>query len=393
MSLQALRDRMAAPRRRAFASGGVALAVGLVSAVFWPDAFFEAYLVGFLLVAGAALGSLALLSLQHVAAGEWGFVSRRTLEAASRTVYFLPLLFAPLLFGLDRLYPWWSPAESSDLVAHKAPYLNRAFFLVRAAVYFTVWAVLAWRLNKWSREQDEGERVYVNRLQMLGAVGMLLYGLTITFASVDWVMSREPAWYSTIYGLLFMVGQVLTALAFTVLALRELRGHEPLSATLRPSHFHDLGNLALAFVLLWAYMAFSQYLIIWAGNLPEEIPWYLRRSEGGWSLVAIALVVLHFALPFFLLLSRRNKKRTETLCRIAYVILVARLIDMIWLVKPASEASPSLSPLDLIVPAGIALLWLGLFIGEVGKEPLLPLNDPRFAEVTASTKEALHGAR
>lgn len=386
-----LLDRLSASSARFRNAGAAALVASIAAGFFWPDAFFRAYLMGFLFVTAIALGSLALLSLQHVAAGEWGFVSRRTFEAASRTIYFLPLFFVPLLFGLERLYPWWSPEGASELVQHKTPYLNPAFFLARTVLYFAVWAALAWRLNKWSLEQDKGERVFVNRLQLLGAIGMLVYGLTVTFASIDWVMSLEPEWYSTMYGLLYMVSQVLTALAFTVVVLRFLSRREPLSEKLAPSHFHDLGNLVLAFVLLWAYLAFSQYLIVWSGNLPEEIPWYLRRAEGGWALVALALVVLHFALPFFLLLSRRNKTETDTLARIAYLVLAARFIDFVWLVKPGSMATFSLHVLDALALAGVGGLWLGLFLRELAKAPLLPLNDPRFAEAEAS-EEALHGA-
>jgi hypothetical protein len=366
-------------RRRALVVGVLAAVVSIAGLVTGAEAFFHAYLVGFLFSSGLALGALALVCLQHVASGQWGFVSRRVLEAASRTVYWLPVLFVPLLFGLGTLYPWLGEEAADELVAHKAPYLNLSFFLARSAVYFLVWIGLAHQLSKYSVDQDRGERFWVNRLQATGALGMLLIGLTVTFASIEWVMSLEPQWFSTIYGLVFMVGQVLSGLALVVLVLAALSGREPLASKLAPSHFHDLGNLMLAFVLLWAYMAFSQYLIIWSGNLPEEIPWYLHRSAGGWSLLAIVLVVFHFALPFVLLLARRVKQQAAVLVKVAAGVLIARWLDMVWLVEPSWRESLMLPWLDLATTLALGSLWLVLFARELDKAPLLPLNDPRFA--------------
>lgn len=381
-------------RRRALVVGAAGGLVSVAGAFTSLDAFFHAYLVGFLFVSGLALGALALVCLQHVSSGQWGFVSRRVLEAASRTVYGLPVLFLPLLLGLESLYPWLGEEPADELIAHKAPYLNLGFFLLRTALYFVVWAALAQQLSKYSADQDRGERYWVNRLQATGALGMLLIGLTVTFASVDWVMSLEPHWFSTIYGLVFMVGQVLSALALVVLVLRALSGREPLASKLAPSHFHDLGNLMLAFVLLWAYMAFSQYLIIWSGNLPEEISWYLHRSAGGWSILAVVLVVFHFAVPFVVLLGRRVKQQANVLARVAIAILVARWLDMVWLVEPSWRETLVIPWLDLAATLALGSLWFLLFAREVEKLPLLPLNDPRFEEKAGRStgEEALeHG--
>jgi hypothetical protein len=378
-----LKDRLDRLRKHALLIGASALAASLAGSIFDPDVFFRSYLVGFLMWSGVALGALAILCLHQFVGGEWGFVARRVLEAATRTLPWLPLFFLPLVAGLSRLYPWVGGAPDR-------PYLNAAFFLVRAALYFAVWIFLARRLNKLSREQDRGERYWVSRLQVLGALGMLAYGLSVTFASIDWVMSLEPEWYSTIYGLTFMVGQVLSAFAFLVLVLWFLSPYEPLASRLRASHFHDLGNFILTFVLLWAYLAFSQYLLIWAGNLPEEIPWYIHRTRGGWRAVGIALVVFHFALPFVLLLSRQTKRRAETLIRVAAVILVARFLDLVWLVMPASRERLGLHWMDAMVPIGIGGLWLALFLRELPALPLLALNDPRFAE-TPGEEGVAHG--
>jgi hypothetical protein len=375
-----LESRLGSLGKQATLVGGGAFLLCVLGALFTPEPFFRAYLVAFLLVAGVALGSLALLSLHQLVGGQWGFVSRRPLEAAVRTVPWLPVFFLPLLLGVRRLYPWWAAEGESELLLHKAQYLNPTFFLARALLYFALWSFFALQLDKWSREQDKGERAWVNRLQVLGALGMLTYGLTVTFASVDWVMSLEPEWFSTIYGLLFIVGQVLSALAFLVLVLSFLASYEPMATKLSSSHFHDLGNLILAFVLLWAYHAFSQYLIIWSGNLPEEIPWYLNRTRGGWSSVGLALVVFHFTIPFFLLLSRKTKKNRKTLARLAALILLGRFVDLFWIVRPSQAMSPAVHWMDLLAPVALAGLWLALYFRELGRAPLLPLHDPRFAE-------------
>lgn len=373
-----LETRLSELGKRAALVGASALVVSVAGALFSAAPFFRAYLVGFLLVVGVAVGSLAILSLFRLVGGEWGFVTCRPFEAAARTVPWLPLFFLPLVLGAHRLYPWWSPEDSNELLLHKAPYLNPFFFLVRAALYFGLWSFFALQLSKWSREQDKGERAWVNRLQLLGATGMLVYGLSVTFASVDWVMSLEPEWFSTIYGLLFMMGQLLSALPFIIVVLSFLAHDEPMASKLSSAHFHDLGNLTLAFVLLWAYLAFSQYLIIWSGNLPEEIPWYLHRARGGWSSVGLALVVFHFAIPFFLLLSRKTKKQRERLVWLAGLILLARWVDLFWLVRPAQTTSLSVHWMDFLVPIALAGLWLGLYFRELGRAPLLPLSDPRF---------------
>lgn len=362
--------RLAVVRRRCLIGGGLALAVSAAGAWLAPDAFFRAYLIGFLFWSGIALGSLAVLCLHQFVGGEWGFVIRRLLEASSRTILWLPLFFAPVLLGLSRLYPWTGTNETS--------YLSTDFFLVRAAIYLTAWVVFAHQLNRLSREQERGERSWVNRLQTLGAVGMLVYALTITFASVDWVMSLEPDWHSTVYGLGFMVGQALAAFAFVIPMLSRLSRFEPMASRVRESHFHDLGNLLLAFVLLWAYLAFSQYLIIWSGNIPDEISWYLHRLRGGWSFVGLAIIVFHFVVPFFLLLFRHLKQRRKLLSRVALAILAARWIDLFWLVTPASRERLGIHWMDLTVSLGLGGLWLFLFLREVEALPLLASKDPRF---------------
>ena len=290
-------------------------------------------------------------------------------------------LLWPLLFGLGHLYEW----ANAEHVAHdallqaKAPYLNVPFFVIRVVLYFAVWLVVAYYLVRWSREQDAtGDPDMVRRLQFLGRGALLLYSLTMTFAAVDWAMSLEPHWYSTIYGILIIGGQVLSAFAFVTAVLVLLADRAPLNAYVTPDQFHDLGKLMLAFVMLYAYFAFSQFLIIWSGNLPEDTPWYLNRSSGGWQYVAVLVLVLQFVVPFVVLLSRDIKRRPNRLAVVALIVLGARLLDLFWLVKPAfSPGQFSVHWMDIAAVFGIGGLWLSFFVWQLRDQPLLPLRDPQ----------------
>jgi hypothetical protein len=251
------------------------------------------------------------------------------------------------------------------------------FFLARAAIYFMVWVGMATLLNRWSRGQDEtGDPRFADRMRKLSGAGLVLWGATITFASIDWLMSLEPHWYSTIFGILMMGGQGLGAMAFSIIVLRWLSARDPLAGVIKQAHFHDLGNLLMTFVVLWAYFSFSQLLIIWSGNLPEEIPWYLHRIEGGWAAVAIVVAVFYFAVPFILLLSRRTKRRARSLAMVAGGVLAARLVDLFYLIAPEfSKQGFAFHALDLAAVVGVGGLWVAMFAWQLGKRPLLPLND------------------
>jgi hypothetical protein len=238
--------------------------------------------------------------------------------------------------------------------------------------------VLAGLINKWSLEQDRtASPRLAARLEALGGPGLILYGIVVTFSAVDWVMSLEPTWFSTIYGLIFMVVQATQALAFAVLVVRMLAGHEPLAGVVKPQQFNDLGNLLLAFVMLWAYLGFAQFLIIWSGNLKDEITWYASRASGGWAALAVILIVFHFAVPFLLLLIRDLKRKTQVIARIAGLLILMSLVDVYWLVAPAFEAhGPRFHPTHLLAVVGIGGLWLAAFIRELKGRPLVALHDP-----------------
>jgi hypothetical protein len=373
-------------------AGGIGAVVCLLGLVLNPAQFFRSYLTTYLLLLAVALGSLALAMVHQVSGGAWGVVIRRVLGAATRTLPLLTILFIPIVAGMRYLYPWTDAAAvAQDAVLQwKQPYLNVPFFLVRAGIYFGAWNAIVFLLNKWSLEQDEtGDPLMAKRMQKLAAAGLLAYGLTITFASFDWVMSIEPHWFSTIFGVLLMGGQALAAMAFAIIALAWLSRRPPLSDLVTPNHFHDLGNLMLAFTMLWAYFGFSQYLIIWSGNLPEEAEWYLHRSGHGWQFVALALVAFHFAVPFLLLLLRVTKRRGETLAKVAALILVMRYVDLFWLIQPAFHpAGLHVHWLDVLLPLSMCALWLGVFVYHLRGRALLPLHDPEFDEAVGHVRTA-----
>ncbi len=386
---------------RAFVVGLVGVVVCLVG-MFLPDTrvtSFRAWLVAFNLGTGVALGSLVVLMLQYLTGGVWGVVMRRPLEAATRTLPLMALLFVPLACGLPDLYAWARPDAIDDPnLVHKAPYLNVPSFLIRAGIYFAIWNGLAWLLNLWSKRQDADSGpnpTLLSRCETLSAPGMILFVLTITFASIDWVMSLEPHWYSTIYGAMFGMGQVLSGFAFAVAVVALLAARKPLSDLLGRQQLRDLGSLMMAFVMVWAYLSFMQFLLIWAGNLPEEVPWYLARLMGPWKFVALALIVLHFALPFVILLSATMRSRRSALVWVASLVVVMRPVDLLWLIVPAFDHhshSPAEDHFDFFAPvlyasalAAVGGLWLGVYLRQLASRPLLPVG------VTIEKEEVHHG--
>lgn len=392
LSAPAAVDRL---RFLALVAGGVG-AVGLIAGFFLqPSYFFRSYLVGWVFWIGVALGSLALLMVQHMTRGAWGVAARRVLEAATRTLPWMFLLFIPLILpaSFDALYPWSRAAAATDaILQRKAAYLNETGFIVRQVIYFGLWFFLMFALNRLSARQDrEANPDLIARMKRIAAPGILLWSLGVTFAAVDWLMSLEPHWFSTIYGVWLMGSMGLSALAFLIVISVWLWQREPMNAVLRPGHFHDWGKLMFAATMLWAYFSFSQFLIIWSGNLPEEITWYKHRITHGWGAVALVIVLFHFALPFLLLLSRDLKRNPRLLMLVAVLMIFMRLVDLFWQVEPGFAEAPAGYPGSLpafywmYVAAPLALggIWLWLFLGELKKRPLLPLNDPYLPEALA----------
>ena len=370
--------------RIVLAVGALALALSVAAGLHNPTQFLRSYLVAFIFWIGVSLGCSALLMLQHVIGGTWGFSLRRLLESGTGTFWLMAALILPILFRLPLLYSWADPSkvEADPLLQYKHPYLNAPFFIARTAIYFAAWILLTHFLRRWSQRQDEtGDPGLAQRLQRLSGPGLLIYGLTVTFASLDWVMSLEASWFSTIYGFIFMVTDALAAMAFVTLVVILLSKQKPLADIVSPQLLNDYGNLLLTFTMLWAYLSFSQYLIIWAGNLREEIPWYLSRSQGGWAWVALALIVFHFAVPFLLLLSRFVKRRARILGWVAGGLVVMSVVDIFWLTVPAFErAGPEFHLTDGLAFLGIGGLWVWRFTAHLQGRPLLPRHDPRLKE-------------
>jgi hypothetical protein len=372
-------------------------AVGLVAlaAGFFVDReqFLQSYLIGFLFVACLMLGCLGLLMVHHLTGGAWGMVCRRIWEAATRTLPLVALLFLPIAFNLPALYKWAAPEAAADpIIQLKAAYLNPTFFFVRAVVFFAVWGILIFLLNRWSKEQDDTAPQLPGpadaRFRVLSGPGLVLFVLTVTFMSVDWVMSLDPHWYSTMFGVIIIGGQGLAAIAFSILMVAALSGARPFSHLVTTSQLHDLGKLMLAFVMLWAYFSFSQFLIIYSANLPEEIPFYLERFHGGWGWLSVALALLHFVLPFTLLLSADLKKNRRAIVAIAALVLAARAVDLIWHVGPMFHHDGSTFPIhwmDVAAVLGLGGLWLFVCARQLKGRALVPYKDPYF-------KEAMHVA-
>jgi hypothetical protein len=388
---------LAKVQSRALIVGVVGIVLLLIGAFLNRDQFFQSYLVGFTFWAGIAVGSLALLMLQHLTGGGWGLVIRRVLEASTRTLPLIFALFIPIIIGAHSLYPWTHAdvLEESAVVKFKAGYLNLPFFTIRAVIIFVVWFVLYYLLNRWSLQQDKtGDRSYVKYMRLLSAPGMVLLIFSVTFAAVDWYMSLEPEWFSTIFGLLFVAAWSLSALAFTIAVMAALAKNEPMNQIVAPLHFHDLGKLLLALVMLWAYFAFSQFLIIWSGNLPEEIHYYLPRIKGVLGVTIVVVAILHFAAPFLFLLSRSTKRNPQKLVIIALLVLVMRVIDLYWVLKPAFAHSESgshasfITWTDIVSPIAIGGIWIWFFAWQLGKRALIPINDPQFE----STMEQQHAS-
>jgi len=367
---------------------GVLLLGGCVAAGLGsPQQFFRSYLIAYLFWFGIGMGSLVILMLHHVAGGGWGAVIRRLLESSTRTLPLMALLFLPIIFGMHGLYEWSHPevVAHDEILRHKAPYLNEQFWLVRAVVYFAVWLILVRYLNRWSLEQDQSaDAATARRLELISRGGLVLVVLTMTFASIDWVMSLEPHWASTIFGVLTLGGQVVSAMAFTITLAAWLASGDdaPLGKVIAKLQFHDLGKLQMAFIMVWAYLMLSQFLIIWSANLPEEIPWYINRSAGGWQYVSVVLLLSYFVVPFLILLSRDVKRRPRLLATVACAIIVARVIELFWFVIPAFHPGVlSIHWMDAVTLVGVGGVWLAFFLAQLKGRSLVAINDPSLPEV------------
>jgi len=372
-SLESIQPQLERVQKRAFMAGAIAIVLCVIFGFLNKEQLLRSYLFAYIYWLTIPLGCTAILMLHNMTGGWLVYPIRRLLEAGTRTFSLMAILFVPVWLGMSHLYPWVQTPI-------KTWYLNTRFFTVRAVIYFAIWLTLSHFLNKWSSEQDKtGDPKLLTSLETISAPGLILWGIAVTYASIDWAMSLDPHWFSTMYGMIFMIVGALGGMSFVIFVLRMLSGHEPVKSIVTASQFNDLGNLLLAFVMLWAYLSFSQFIIIWAGNLKNEAPWYMTRAFGGWALVAVFLILLHFAVPFLLLLQRPMKRNLGALSMISGMLIVLSSLDVYWLIMPSFDSDgPHLHATDFLALIGIGGLWVGTFFWQLRKWPMLPQHDPRF---------------
>lgn len=396
MSTQTITYRGAMPYEAPADLGRVrrsALIVGVLGLLgFGPaymshhDEAMRAWLVAFIAWAQVSLGCLALLMIHHMSRGAWGIVARRIFEAGAKSLVFLAVAFVPIALSLPTLYSWARPEAADDpILVHKALWLNPAGFWWRAAGYFALWLLLAWRLAALSRQQDmTGDKELFGRMQRVAGPGIVLLSVTATFAAIDWMMSLDPHWFSSLYGAGFLAGMALSGLSFAVVLVTWLARREPMSGIVNSRHLHDLGKLILAFTAFWGYLTVSQLIIIWSANLPEEITFYLSRVHGPWKTVSILVAVAHFVIPFVVLLSRDVKRRARTLLPVAVWMVIIRWVEVEWQISPmlAHGDASHFPPLwiDILAFLGIGGLFVFFVCHFLQQGPLLAYRDPYLPE-------------
>jgi hypothetical protein len=393
-----------------------ALQIGLVFSViaaglgfadgrgFDIDHVLRGWLLGLMLTFGFAVGGLALLMVQYLSGGKWGLLLRRPLEAMSRTLPLVFVYWVVVALSLKKLYLWaavndvtaalksgWINEAQAHAIEFKRPMLNPTAFVVTGLVCFAIWGYYTWRLNALGLERDAASPTttpeWIKRFENISGPGVIVYAITMSAAAIYWVMSLDPSWYSSVYGLLFLVGQGYQVLALSIIVAISLSKGEPFKTILRQTEQHDLGKFTFAFVMLNIYLAFSQFLIIWSGNLPEEIPWYLDRVMGGWGVIVTLDFLFHWLIPFTLLLSRDLKRNKKRLVRVCQWMIFAKAFDLFWLIEPnfkdaARNLHFSWGILEYAaVPTAMTAFWAAYYCTRLKTRPLVQTNDPHVAEI------------
>ncbi|MFC2150602.1 hypothetical protein ACFLQV_03770 [Calditrichota bacterium] len=361
---------------------GVIALLGSVSGLASnSEQFFYSYLTAYVFWLSIALGALFFVMLHHMVGAVWSVVVRRIAEAMMANLFWLGILFIPLLFGMHDLFHWTHhDAVASDiLLQKKAPYLNQNFFIIRAVIYFAVWFLLSRILFSKSMKEDAStDGTVPGGYLKVSAPGIILFAFTITFAGFDWLMSLDPHWYSTIYGVGFFSGSVMATLASMILITTYLRYKGVLTEIITTEHFHDIGKLMFAFVILWAYMAFSQYFLIWYANIPEETIWYHHRWVGSWRVISWLIVIGHFGVPFFALITRPAKRNPYYLSVIALWLVFMHWVDLYWNIVPnLHHEGFHISWMDLSLTIGMGLIFCGMFWMKLAKHPIVTFKDPK----------------
>lgn len=382
-SVELIRPQLERLQRLALPIGVVGLLLTVAGFILGPKSFFHSYLVAYMFVLGLTLGSMAWLLIHQVAGGGAFFLVRRLFEASTRCLPFVAVAFIPILLGISNLYEWshQDVVDADRILKAKEPYLNVPFFIARAVFYFVIWGFIANRLNVWGRQQSEGDARATHKLSMWSALFLILYVFTMTFAAFDWVMSLTPHWYSSLYGVIFIIGQGLSTLCLMHILITFLTKGTQLREWVPKNYYRDLGNLTLAFTMLWAYTNYSQWVIIWSGNIAEEVEWYVPRVQTAWVYVGATLIACHFVLPFLTLLSSSVKVRIDHLAKLAVFILLMRLLDLRYYITPTFSPNAFFTNIaDIGAVLGLGGIWMWLWTREMLKSrSLLPDNDPRFA--------------
>ncbi len=375
-------------------NGMIAAVIGLVLllvsiAAVSPTQFFHSYLLGYVIFLGLTMGCFGLLMLQYLTGGAWGVVGRRVFEAGSRLVPFAAILFIPIIFGMKDIYSWLDPQvlKTNPIVAGKSDYLNGPFWIARAVIYFAFLIIVSLVLNKYAKNMDENPNVvgdagfkWSRKLENFSGGSLVFFFVVSTLAATDWLMSLTPEWYSTIFGFIIIVGQGIMAMTFTILMICTLMKEEPMSSIIKPTHLHDLGKLLFAFNFLWGYLMFSQWIITYSGNLPDEIMWYHERIRGGWDTIAYLVIFVHFLLPFALLLSRDTKRSAKRLVPVAALLFLMRIVDMYWLIEPNWHREEFFfNWADIAAPLGFVGLFVWLWVWQYKKRAMLPIGEPDLA--------------
>ena len=379
-----LRGQIARIQSLALIVGVIFTLLTIIEFFINPVQFYRSWMIGFLYTFALGLGSLACLMLQYMSGGAWGMVIRRQLEAGSRTIPLVTLLFLPILIGVwagsHGLYEWTDQAkvQADPVIRDKSAYMNVLWWTIRAVIVFAIWNVYTFMLNRLSREEElTGSTAASRRLMAWSSIGLVIYVFTLTSAGLDWIMSMNIHWFSTIYGLILLGGQGLTVISLAIVTTTYLMRAQPMAGVITKKHLHDLGKLLFMFTLFWTYVSFSQLVIIWSGNLPEEITWYVDRMNGGWQYIGAILLFLQWMLPFLILLSQEIKKNPKTIRFMAFWVLAVRLADTIWLVEPNFHSQHLyINWSDFTAPIGLVGLWVAVYLWQLQQRALIPVNAP-----------------
>jgi hypothetical protein len=381
-------------------AGGIALVAALAGLfISGPALFFQGYLLAFLFLLGISLGSLLLLLLHYTVGTHWGLTIRRIAEAGANTIWLMAILFIPLLFGLQYLFPWARPeaVAESGVLQYKSFYLNVPFFIIRAVIFFAIWSFLTWLTGRWSARwggtvvDDPHMR---GRLQARAAGGLILFVLSMTFASIDWLMSLQPHWTSTAFGLIVIIGQALSALSFALLMLNLFpslsMGRRWISDS-TPVPYKDLGAFLMVFILGWTYVSFFQFLIMWTGDIPREVVWYIERTSGGWGVLIALIALTLFVVPFLMLLSPRVRHNLRLLAGMGAMLLAATFLNVFWHVKPAFfPGTFSVSWLDIVLPIALGAIWLAVFFYMLARRPTLSVEEQAVLQIKSEAERAVY---